>query len=395
MNLKVLGGILLIVGTTIGGGMLALPIATAGAGFLHTAFLLGFVWIITVVAAFFLLEVNMAFPPGSNMITMAKKTLGPIGQGITWLFYLLLLYALICAYIAAGGDLLQSVLAAFNVHLKHSVMVLLFTTLFAAIVFFGIRIIDMANRLLMTFKLTSYFLLVLYIDPHVHLHLLTLGTVKQLWSALFVVITAFGYAVIIPSIRSYFDSDIKKIRFVLACGSLVPLVCYLLWNLAVQGSVSHSDLLKIMQSPNQISSLTAALSTEVHNRWVSELIHFFTYICVTTSFLGVSLCMSDFLADGLSMRQYGWQRWLVMALTYCPPLLVVMMRPDIFVSALDYAGVCCVVLLMLLPGLMCWQVRYIKKIPQTYQFMGGKYLVALEIVVSIMLVLLGLIQLHW
>jgi tyrosine-specific transport protein len=40
MNLKIIGGALLIVGTSIGGGMLALPIATAPSGFLGALLLL-------------------------------------------------------------------------------------------------------------------------------------------------------------------------------------------------------------------------------------------------------------------------------------------------------------------------------------------------------------------
>ena len=40
MNSKVLGGILLIVGTSIGGGMLALPLATAEGGFIGALVLL-------------------------------------------------------------------------------------------------------------------------------------------------------------------------------------------------------------------------------------------------------------------------------------------------------------------------------------------------------------------
>ena len=37
---KFIGGLLLIVGTSIGGGMLALPVSTAEAGFFNSIFLL-------------------------------------------------------------------------------------------------------------------------------------------------------------------------------------------------------------------------------------------------------------------------------------------------------------------------------------------------------------------
>jgi tyrosine-specific transport protein len=395
MNTKMLGGILLIVGTSIGGGMLALPMATAAGGFMHASLLFLGVWAVTVVAAFLLLEVNLALPEGTNMVSMAKKTLGPLGQVITWLFYLLLLYALICAYIAAGGDLLHSVMTTLHIQLSSRVSAVCFALLFATVVFFGIRVVDITNRFLMSFKLAAYVALVFFIDPHVRWPELLLGRVHLLWPAVLVAVTSFGYSVIIPSLRSYFDSDVKQLRRVLAIGSLIPLVCYLLWDLAVQGSVPHATLQQIAASPHAISYLTAVLSLEVHSRWLSYLVHFFTYVCVTTSFLGVSLCMTDFLTDGLQWRKQGWQRWCVMCLTYLPPLLIVMLYPNAFVKALAYAGLFCVVLLMLLPGLMCWQLRYVRQLPQTYQFFGGKTVVTLEIGISIVLILMGLLQLHW
>ena len=163
----------------------------------------------------------------------------------------------------------------------------------------------------------------------------------------------------------------------------------------MQGSVSNKALFNVSSTSHSISDLTALLSVELNNHWVSDLVHLFTYVCITTSFLGVSLCMADFLADGLQVNKKGWHRWLVIALTFVPPLLIVIIYPDAFIKALSYAGLFCVILLMLLPGLMCWQTRYVRKLPQTYQFFGGKPVVALEILVSIVLILVGVLQLHW
>src|SRR6185312_6915217 len=117
MNSKLLGGILLIVGTAVGGGMLALPIATSQAGFIYSTFLLFGCWLFMTAGAFLILEVNLWLPTNSNIISMAKQTLGGAGQIVAWVTYLLLLYSLLAAYIAGGGDFLRNLLAAMGLSL--------------------------------------------------------------------------------------------------------------------------------------------------------------------------------------------------------------------------------------------------------------------------------------
>ncbi len=52
-----------------------------------------------------------------------------------------------------------------------------------------------------------------------------------------------------------------------------------------------------------MSELSNTLSAHVNGELVKGLIHFFTSICIATSFLGVSLCLSDFMADGLKIKK--------------------------------------------------------------------------------------------
>ena len=85
MDSKLIGGILLIVGTSIGGGMLALPIATSYLGFYGSLLLFVGCWLVMTSAALLLLEVNLWLPENSNLISMAKATIGQSGQIVAWL----------------------------------------------------------------------------------------------------------------------------------------------------------------------------------------------------------------------------------------------------------------------------------------------------------------------
>lgn len=167
LNSKFIGGILLIVGTSIGGGMLALPLSTAEVGFSNSIFFLVFCWFVMTLGALLILEVNLRLPVGSSMVSMAKFTLGLPGQIIAWIIYLLLFYSLLAAYISGGSDVLNGFLLKLNLDLPSGLSAFLFTLVFGLIVYGGIRSVDYVNRGLMFGKLGVYLLLIVLISPHV------------------------------------------------------------------------------------------------------------------------------------------------------------------------------------------------------------------------------------
>lgn len=391
MDFKLLGSILLIVGTSIGAGMLALPIATAQLGFAGSMVLLFSCWFVMTAGAFLILEVNLWLPQNSNLISMAKATIGPIGQLISWVTYLLLLYSLLCAYIAGGSDLFHNLLAASGVTLPVWTASLIFTVLFGFIVYLGIRTIDYVNRGLMFVKFAAYFLVVISIMPFISLDKLASGDMKNLTSAtaLMVTITSFGYASIIPSLRVYFAGDVKKLRMAILIGSLIPLLCYVAWDAVVMGVIplgGEHGLVAILNSKTSTSDLVNVMSASVSNKTITFFVKLFTSICVLTSFLGVSLCLVDFLADGLQLEKQGKSNVLIHVITFLPPLSIVLFYPNAFVKALEYAGIYSVILLILLPAWMAWHGRYHRHIAKGFMVRGGKLLLSILILFSLLLI---------
>ncbi|RAP35060.1 tryptophan/tyrosine permease [Legionella quinlivanii] len=387
-NSKLLGGILLIVGTSIGGGMLALPVSTAEVGFTNSIFFLILCWLIMTVGAFLILEVNLRLPPGSNMVSMARSTLGLPGQIIAWITYLFLLYTLLAAYISGGSDVLNGILARLGIAFPSWITSLLFTLVFSMVVYAGIRAVDYVNRGLMFGKLGVYLLLVAIISPHVDTSSLSGGSVKAITGSLMILITSFGFASIVPSLRDYFNEDVASLRRVILYGSLIPLACYIIWDAVIMGVVSRDGdegLLSLMTTEHATSGLTNALSSAVHSQWITGFFGFFTSICMVTAFLGVSIGLFDFLADGLSLKKSGLQGKGTLALTFLPPLFVVLINPGIYLHALGYAGVCCVVLLLLMPAIMTWSARRIDNSDSLQIVPGGNAMLSLVALTAIFL----------
>ena len=396
MNSRVIGGILLIVGTSIGGGMLALPVSTASAGMTSAILSLFFCWLVMTAGAFLLLEVNLRLPAGSNMISMAKSTMGLPGQIIAWITYLFLLYTLLAAYISGGSDVMHGLLLKAHINIPESVSSLLYTLLFSLVVYSGIKAVDYVNRGLMFGKLGTYLLLVVLITPHVHTAMWSGGSMPAISGSLMILITSFGFASIVPSLREYFDDDIKSLKKVILIGSLIPLFCYIFWIAIIMGVIDKNGaygLIALMSSHHATSGLIDALSEAIHSHLITGFFSLFSSICMVTAFLGVSLGLFDFLADGLALKKEGAQGKITLALTFIPPLIIVLINPGIYLKALNYAGIACVILLLLLPTIMAWKGRFKDgQTDSTVIVFGGRYTLVFTGLIGSILLMMALSQ---
>ncbi|PJD94843.1 MAG: tryptophan/tyrosine permease [Legionella sp.] len=374
MHSRFIGGLLLIVGTSIGGGMLALPIANAAAGFWPSTLFLCLCWALMTCGAFFILEANLYLPPKKHMVSMAEATLGPIGLFIAWLSYLFLLYSLLAAYISGGSDMLSSLLSQIHISLVPWQSSLLFTLFFGLIVYGGIFWVDYANRLFMFGKLGVYCLLLILITPYIKTPQLNQGELPYISSSIMILITSFGFAIIVPNLRDYFDDNIPLLKKVIFIGSLIPLFCYIAWDAVIIGalpSAGENGLINLINHSHTTSELARLVESKIQNHTISYLFNFFTSICMLTAFLGVALCLYSFLADGLKLRSRGVHGIGLFFLTFAPPLLLVLYYPGAYMHALKYAGICCIILLLLLPALMCYFGR--QKYHSPYWVPGSLY----------------------
>ncbi len=376
LDTKLLGGILLIVGTAIGGGMLALPIATAEAGFTNSLLLLLLCWFIMTASAFLVLEVNLWLPPNTNIISMSRILLGRWGESIAWISYLLLFYSVLAAYMAGGGDFLSGLLLNLGFKVPNWLSILLFVAILSYVVYRGIHYVDYVNRGLMFSKFSIYILLILFIIPSISISKLTDGNMLYLTSGATVMITSFTFANIIPSLRTYFKDDIPKLRKAILIGSLIPLICYLFWDLCIMGVLPREGnygLINMLHSKHSTSEFVTQLSNALNNPLITFMARIFTSICLATSFLASGLSLSDFLADGLRTSKRGKGGVIVYLATFLPPMTVVLFYPGAFIGALSYAGIYCAILFILLPSLMAWRGRYRKNsLAKGFRVKGGR-----------------------
>lgn len=390
MKNKNLGSVLLILGTSIGAGMIALPVAAAEQNIFMSFFLLCFSWGVMTLGALMLLEANLWLGAKSNYIAIAGVTLGRIGQIISWFIYLVLMYALLCAYIGGTSDVVHVILNAIHFQLSHFIEIIIALALLAYIIMRGINSVDLMNRILMFVKLAIYVVVIGCLIPHLVSSRLTEGTSHIHFNTLMVMMTSFGYATILPTLVDYVDRDHKRARNMVLIGSLIPLFIYILWIIVIQSIIPRDQLIQIAQGGRTVAELLNAMQQSQGSVWLVSLANVFMSICAVTSFLGVSLSLVDFLADGIKVDKKTSRGWIVYALTFIPPVIIVLIAPGIFIKALSYAGICCLLLLVVIPAAMVLSGRHLKKYQHDFRVPGGASLLLLVLIIGMALVV-GLI----
>ncbi|MCC4789182.1 tyrosine transporter [Vibrio splendidus] len=360
-----MGSSLIIAGTALGAGMLAIPMVLAQFGLLYGTLLMVLICFGTTYAALLLLEATIKAGGGLGLNSIARKTLGKQGQLLTNGLLYALLTCLLMAYILGAGDLLSKLLSNFGVELTATTSQVVFTLLAGAVVASGTGVIDKLNRALFFVMLASLFATMVFLAPSMtqeNLMQVTSHDHVDLIKTSAILFTSFGFMVVIPTLVSYnHEATDKQLRNMVIVGSLIPLVCYLCWLFAVVGNLSEEQF----RSFKNVSDLMAAF--EAQSPWVGNVLSTFTGLALLTSFFGVAMSLFNQNKDMFNQNT---------AVTYCIsfilPLAGSLLAADKFLQVLNYAGIILVFLAVFVPLVMVHKQRFMKVAEDRYSAEGGR-----------------------
>lgn len=345
---RLLGPIMIVAGTSIGIGMLTIPALIASAGMFYGAVATVVVWLVMWSSARALAEVAWNLPLGTNMLTMSEKTLGFWGKVVMCSSYILLLYSLSAAYLSSLAAISQYLFSVVGQWIIYVWILFLGIILVAKF-----QVLDFFNRVLMIFMITSFLTLVLGLGlSHSHVnHMLIFGNNMTAISASTVLVTAFGFQIVVPSLhKTLGNNNPKLMKSVLLWGSLIPLAFYLIWIFVMMQQVDQATFAAMLKSGQPVALLPAYMAKILSFAWVKPVCLLLVIAAVLTSWLGVSISILDFFRDS-KVSSYS------ILLTLLPPLMFVDYYPNGFLLALKYSGYLVAILLIILPGVMLLRFR--------------------------------------
>lgn len=363
-------GTLLIAGTTIGGGMLAMPVVTSLGGFIPSMVVFFVTWVFMAMTGLLLLEVCLWMEGDTNFISMAHKTLGKWGEFIAWGVYLFFFYCLTLAFVVVCGKLFNRLLPESSPDWLGPVVFLL---IFGPMIYMGARLVGRVNILLMAGLIGTFLFFLVFGAPYVSKK----NLLEENWllslKTLPIAFAAFGFQGTVPTLTRYLDYDKQKVRKAILLGSFMAFITYVIWHWLVLGIVPAAILMK---GETAVQPMKMFLNSPT----VYVVGEFFAFFAVVTSFLGVTLGLRDFLADGLKVDKTALGRFFICSLIFVPVLIAAILYPGIFLEALSVAGGYGGALLLgLFPILMVWSGRHILGMPDRKVLPLGKGILSLMI----------------
>lgn len=362
---SVLGGSMIIAGTSIGAGMLGLPTISAGMWFYWSILLLIGTWAAMFLSSQALLEVNLHYEPGSSFNTLVKDLLGSGWNIVNGASVAFVLYILIYAYVSGGGSVASHIVqTCFGVHLNQTVAGIAFAVSMIACVWWSTWIVDRFSIVMMGGMVITFILSMTGMLTQIKIEFLNdIGGLDGKWLFVFVALstylTSFCFHASVPSLVKYFGKKPLQINKCLVYGTLIALVCYFVWILGTDGNVSREQFRAVIAAGGNVGDLIRAAGTQ-SGGFINRMLESFAALAVATSFLGAGLGLFDYIADLLKFDDSRQGRTKTALVTFLPPTLAGFFWPHGFIYAIGWAGLFATIWSVIVPAMMLKKARQVK-----------------------------------
>lgn len=381
---KTIGSTLLVAGTMIGAGMLAMPLTSAGIGLGFTLVLLLGLWALLTFSALLFVELYQTAESNAGIGTLAEQYFGKAGRIIATAVLIIFLYALIAAYISGGGSLLKDLLPE---SFGDKINILLFTVIFGSFIVIGTHSVDKINRVLFFVMLAAFAVVLSLMLPEIKFDNLMATPIDNalIISASPVFLTAFGFHGSIPSLNKYLDGNVKALRISILVGSAITLCAYILWQMSTHGLLTQNEFLQILKEDATLNGLVKATLAITGSNMIAGAVKLFSTLALVTSFLGVGLGLLECIED-LLKRSFNISagRISLGLMTFIPPLVFALFYPEGFILALGYAGQMFAFYAVVLPVSLVWKARRAhSNLP--YKVWGGNLTLIIVLVLGVII----------
>ena len=376
--------------------MLALPSVSSSSGFFPSLVSNIICWLFTMLTGLFLMDVCIwSKKKEVHLSSIAENYLGKTGKYLVIFLFLFLYECLLVSYFSGGVPCFQNVISSvFNtqtMHLPETSTFVGFGAFIFILVALGTAWIDRVNFLMMIGLVLCFFGFVGLGSNNVQNELLCKSNWAYFASPIPIMIGAYGFHNVVPSLVYYLNKDRKRIKQSIIIGTLIPLIVYSIWQWLTLGSVPTS----ILQSANESGGIPIieALFQITHSPLLKSLAFSFTAFAIITSLLGVSFSMVDFLGDTTGLPPHGPNRIWLSLVTILPPLAIAYFYPNLFVTVFGYAaGFGEALLNGLFPIITFWIACYKFRYPNANPPKGGKFTLGLMVAFTFLIIALELYQ---
>lgn len=346
---------LMVTGNLLGAGILALPVNFGPAGMLPASLGIVAVWALMLLSSYILADQkDLVTGEAGGLPSFFGLKLGPGGKWVAVVADLIILYGVLTAYLVGVTTILVNL---FELS-RGWIVTLLFFALASGLASFGALLLRLCNAVIMLGMVTTFVILLAMVAPEANPQRALPMQWQFLPAALPVVLTAFLYHNLIPTVCRQLDQDRKAIRKALLIGSSIGLAMNLSWTVLVFCALpmGGSEDISILAAFQKNLPATIPLSKMLGSTFFTNTGLVFALLSMTAAFMANGTALLDFLRDiaknslHLDNAPLAWGVWL---LAFLPPLAVSLAFPDIFLVAMNLVGgvgIC--IFFGILPGML-------------------------------------------
>ena len=356
---KQITSILLVAGTCIGAGMLALPLSLAKLGVIPSLVIMFATWFLTYYPSLVSVELNLHSERGLSLGLLGRKFSGTIAEIIGETSVKLLSYALLAAYIYGGSSIIQKLIGAefsnFTIQTILSICIIF-------VLLCPTRIVSKINNIAFVGFLGLFFLLMVKIVNCVNYSSIPLSVepnFSNISAIATIVFTSFGYQVIFHSLRDYCGKDVKMLKRAFFYGSIIPMIVYMIWTCGVLCVIykANPEFFGLMLNGKvEVGDLIQELSIIFQFSKLQVLVWWLSICTILTSIIGVGLGLTESYSLGLQNR-IKQPRFVAALATILPSYIISTIVPNAFIKTLSFAGAILVVIAILLPTYLFFKAK--------------------------------------
>ncbi len=327
---------LLVAGAAVGAGILGLPVQTGLAGFWPAAAGLSLMWLVLLLTALVIADAYLRQGRAeADLAGLYHRELGPAGKWAAVGAYFINYYGIMVAYLSGAAAVLGLLTGRADLQ---GLLMLLFFLVATGACLAGPGLVRRFNALLMLPLLASLVWLLWLALGEVEPARLTYRDWSYLPATLPVITCSLVFHNLVPLVCRELEGGRRAIFRALTWGSLAPWLLGVLCLLVTVGGLplrgGEGSLLAAFRHDQPA---TVALARALHSPQIVAAGLVFSLCAILTSYLAVGTTLMRFWADLAPplARRGTWARALI---TFAPPLVVVWVWPDLFLSALNLVG---------------------------------------------------------
>jgi tyrosine-specific transport protein len=345
-----------VVGNMLGAGILALPVNLCAAGFYPSVFATLFMWILmTFTALIYSEQKSLTFSENADLPTFFQHELGNAGKWVTIVANLIILYGILVAYLCGISSIIMSLQST----IPKTMVIILYFGLITGLTALGMKMMHRCTPYMVSIMWITFGALVFMVVPDVSAAHLKDMDWTYIPAGLPVLLMAFHFHNIIPSICRTLNHDRKKIRTAIIGGTTIGMIMNLTWLLVVLGALplsnpeTHIDLITAF---GKNDPATIPLENLLQTPVFTYVALIFAVVAMSTAFMANGTALLSFMRD-LASTNFGTKNKVVVwCMSFIPPLLVGILYPDIFLVAINLVGgVGECIIFGILPGFIVWK----------------------------------------